>query len=73
MPPELGESISFVGLAQLTDELAWHYKRFENEQTAEERGRYAFAEDEALVRRAGLWKDTKLVPPWEWRPGERAQ
>src|SRR5215831_3157900 len=27
-----------VALAQLTVGLAWHYKRFENEQTPEERG-----------------------------------
>jgi hypothetical protein len=41
--------------------------RFENEQTPEERGRYAFAEDEARARRAGLWQDKQPVPPWEWR------
>ena len=56
-----------VALAQLTVGLAWHYKRFENEQTPEERGRYSFAEDEARARHIGLWKDPKATPPWEWR------
>ena len=56
-----------MALAQLTVGLAWHYKRFENEQTPEERGRYSFAEDEARVRRAGLWQEKNRVPPWEWR------
>ena len=56
-----------VGLAQLAVGLAWHYKRFENEQTPEERGRYAFAEDEARARHVGLWADPKPVSPWDWR------
>ena len=56
-----------VSMAQLTQGLAWHYKRFEMEQPAEERGQYAFAEDEARAKRVGLWQDTEAVAPWEWR------
>ena len=62
-----------VALAQLTVGLAWHYKRFENEQTPEERGRYSFAEDEARARHIGLWKDPKATPPWEWRRTKAAK
>jgi endonuclease YncB( thermonuclease family) len=62
------DGMIIAGIAMQTAAgLAWHYKRFENEQTPEERGRYSFAEDEARARHIGLWKDPKAMPPWEWR------
>ena len=64
--PTCGRTLD-VALAQLTVGLAWHYKRFDSEQTPEERGRYSFAEEEARTRHIGLWKDPKATPPWEWR------
>lgn len=54
-----------AGLAQITQGLAWHYKRYENEQPAEERVRYADAEAEAREKRLGLWGDKATVAPWE--------
>jgi len=33
----------------------------------EDRERYAFAEEEAWTKGAGLWSDPNPVPPWEWR------
>lgn len=62
-----------VGLAQIESGLAWHYKRFQNEQSVEDRGRYARAEHEARARREGLWKDADPVPPWEYRSKRRAE
>ena len=56
-----------AGLAQITVGLAWHYKQYAKEQTEEDRERYAFAEDEARAKRAGLWQDKNPMPPWEWR------
>jgi endonuclease YncB( thermonuclease family) len=56
-----------VGLALIEAGLAWHYKRYQHEQPAAERGRYARAEDEARTRRVGLWQDRHPVPPWEYR------
>ncbi len=56
-----------VGLAQIESGLAWHYKRFQAEQTLEERDRYSRAEQEARTKREGLWKDFQPVPPWEYR------
>ena len=29
-------------------------------------------EEEARSRKRGLWVDEALVPPWEWREGDRA-
>jgi endonuclease YncB( thermonuclease family) len=56
-----------AGLVQLTVGLAWHYKKYANEQDPQQRGQYAFAEEEARGKRAGLWRDPNPVPPWEWR------
>ena len=56
-----------IALAQLQAGLAWYYKRFENEQTPRERVAYARAEDEARLRKWGLWHDKEPVPPWEFR------
>lgn len=56
-----------VSLALLTQGLAWHYKKFLKKQSAEERGLYAFAEEEARGKHVGLWHDADPVPPWEWR------
>jgi endonuclease YncB( thermonuclease family) len=56
-----------VGMAQLTQGLAWHYKRYEKEQSVESRARYADAEIEARARKVGLWGDPNPVPPWDWR------
>ena len=62
-----------VGMAQLTKGLAWHYTRYEKEQSAETRARYADAEVEARARNAGLWGDPRPVAPWEWRDERRSK
>ena len=46
-----------AGLAQITAGLAWHHKQYAQEQTPEERERYASAKLAARARRAGLWSD----------------
>jgi endonuclease YncB( thermonuclease family) len=61
------ECVKDVGLALIESGLAWHYRRFQNEQTASDRERYARAEQTARARREGLWKESSPVPPWEYR------
>lgn len=56
-----------AGLAQLRSGLAWHYNKYENEQSPEDRLSYAQAEDEAKASKIGLWSDTAPIPPWEFR------
>lgn len=46
-----------VGLAQINAGMAWHYKQYAKEQSPKDRQRYSFEEEEAAVRRAGLWAD----------------
>jgi endonuclease YncB( thermonuclease family) len=64
--PRCGPTLD-VGLAQITDGMAWWFRRYADEQTAEDRGRYERAEDQARLRKRGLWADDNPVPPWEWR------
>lgn len=56
-----------TGLAQIDAGLAWHYKKYQREQSPADREAYAAAEDQARAHRAGLWRDTAPTPPWEWR------
>lgn len=56
-----------AGHAQITVGLAWWYRKYAKEQSAEDRGAYEFSEREARAKRVGLWSDPDQVPPWEWR------
>ena len=58
-----------TGLAQITSGLAWHFKRYERDQSEEDRHRYADAESDARARKLGLWQDPAAAPPWDWRRG----
>ncbi len=60
-----------VGHALITQGLAWHFKRYQSEQSEEDRARYGDDEVEARARRTGLWSEPDPVPPWEWREGKR--
>lgn len=51
----------------LQEGLAWHSVEHAHEQTAEERERYAAAEQDARARYLGLWRDPNPQPPWECR------
>lgn len=62
-----------AGLALISSGLAWHYKKYEKEQAASDRERYATAEETARLKRVGLWSDADPVPPWEWRTGMRGK
>jgi endonuclease YncB( thermonuclease family) len=56
-----------VGHAQIAAGLAWHDKEHLDEQGAEERVRYARAEQAARARRTGLWAEASPLPPWRYR------
>lgn len=56
-----------VCLEQIRAGLAWHFKRYEDEQTPADRDSYGTAEQKAHEQRRGLWKDSNPTPPWEYR------
>jgi endonuclease YncB( thermonuclease family) len=58
-----------VGLKQIEDGMAWHYKQYEYEQTMEERKKYAQAQQKAQSEKIGLWEDKNPTPPWNFRNG----
>lgn len=58
-----------AGQMQLAAGMAWWYRKYAKEQSAEDQARYEFEEQEARARHAGLWKDSDPVPPWDWRQG----
>lgn len=51
--------------------LAWHYKKYANEQSANDRAAYANAEEIARLSNVGLWRDDQPIAPWDWRRGNR--
>lgn len=61
-----------AGLAQIQRGLAWHFKRYEREQSAADRAAYAKAEKEARAARRGLWRDPEAVAPWDVRAAKGA-
>ena len=62
-----------VNLEQVSSGMAWHYKKYQREQSATDRIRYSDAEREARKQKLGLWHDPHPVPPWDYRQAEREQ
>jgi endonuclease YncB( thermonuclease family) len=60
-----------INLEQVKAGMAWHYKDYEREQSANDRELYARAEDEARKARRGLWVDANPTEPSEFRRDER--
>lgn len=56
-----------INLEQIKRGLAWHYKKYENEQDVEDRSIYANEEYLARVDKKGLWTNPNPIPPWEFR------
>lgn len=50
---------------------AWHYKKYEREQSLDDRERYAAAEVAARIGRQGLWVDAHPIAPWDFRNKRR--
>ena len=60
-----------VNLEQILRGCGWHYKKYQNEQSLEDRLAYNAAEVSARAGRVGLWTDRAPVAPWEWRKTSR--
>ena len=56
-----------MNLEQVRAGLAWHYKKYQKEQSPEDRALYSAMEVEAREVKRGLWHDPAPVPPWEHR------
>lgn len=56
-----------INLHMVDRGMAWHYKRYQAEQTPDGRESYAAAEGDAREAKRGLWSDPEPVAPWDWR------
>ncbi len=60
-----------TNLAMVVAGYAWHYKKYQAEQSPDDRLLYDSAEQEARAARRGLWEDPDPIPPSEWRAGKK--
>jgi len=51
----------------LASGLAWHAVSFADEQTSDERARYARLERDARIQKFGLWAEPEPMQPWKCR------
>jgi endonuclease YncB( thermonuclease family)/methylphosphotriester-DNA--protein-cysteine methyltransferase len=62
-----------VNIEQLKAGLAWHFKRYQDEQPPKERLTYAAAEDAAHAANLGLWNDKSRLAPSDFRQAVKAK
>ena len=56
-----------VNIEQVKAGLAWHYKKYQEEQPQEDRVSYARAEEDARAAKRGLWQDPNPINPSDFR------
>ena len=56
-----------ICLQQLLLGMAWHYKKYQNEQSVSDRALYSETELKSKSLKLGLWTDDTPMPPWEFR------
>ncbi len=62
-----------INLVQLKVGMAWFYRYYQKELSAEDRRRYAQAEDEARANKKGLWQDKNPMPPSGYRRRQKSR
>ncbi len=56
-----------ANLEQVRRGLAWWYKKYQNEQSVQDRLDYLHAQESAEASGVGLWVDSDAVAPWDFR------
>ena len=56
-----------VNLSQVLSGYAWHFKRYQKQQTPKDRQLYSQAEIDAKKNELGLWGEKNPIAPWKWR------
>jgi endonuclease YncB( thermonuclease family) len=56
-----------ICLQQLVLGMAWHYKKYQSEQSVSDRAVYSDTELKSKSLKLGLWTDDTPMPPWEFR------
>ncbi len=60
-------------LEQVKAGFAWHYKKYQHEQSLEDQRLYADAEIRARAGKLRLWRENNPLPRWEFRRLQRSQ
>ncbi|MBI5791664.1 MAG: thermonuclease family protein [Rhodocyclales bacterium] len=60
-----------ANLAQVKAGMGWWYRKYQKEQTVQQRAEYEAAEAAAIKGMVGLWQETDPIAPWEWRKAKR--
>jgi endonuclease YncB( thermonuclease family) len=56
-----------INLSQVLSGYAWHFKRYQKQQSPKDRESYSQAELHAKKNNLGLWGEKKPIAPWKWR------
>ena len=56
-----------INLSQVLNGYAWHFKRYQKQQSPKDRELYNQAEIDAKKNKLGLWGEKKPIAPWKWR------
>ena len=62
-----------MNIEQVKAGLAWHFKKYANEQEPRDRLTYAAAEQQARAAKLGLWQDSDPTAPGDWRQGAKTK
>ncbi len=62
-----------ICLALIEQGFAWHFKKYESEQSDSDRTTYAASETKARQVSRGLWSGASPVPPWVYRQTPKTQ
>ena len=60
-----------INLSQVLSGYAWHYKRYQKQQSLKDRELYSQAELHAKKNDLGIWSEKKPMAPWKWRKIKR--
>lgn len=61
-----------AGLDQIKAGMAWHYKKYQREQSAEDRADYSAAETRAKETKLGMWVQGNAIRPEDFRSASMA-
>ena len=56
-----------INLSQVLNGYAWHFKRYQKQQSPKDRELYSQAELHAEKNKLGLWGEKNPIAPWKWR------
>ena len=56
-----------INLSQVLRGYAWHFKRYQKQQSPSDRELYSEAEIDAKKNKLGLWGEKNPIAPWKWR------